>query len=137
VVPPGEETRESEATVERIERLKPSEMMPDRFQPRRLLPPALREAFFSGKSNCYQTAMDWLTLSRSDPGIHREVEQLLAMGASFDEHGQIKSITGSWQSTPKGDYFFLIEPESAASGQPACSTPRRGSKTNPCCVLKW
>jgi hypothetical protein len=109
VVPPGEETRESEATVERIERLKPSEMMPDRFQPRRLLPPALREAFFSGKSNCYQTAMDWLTLSRSDPGIHREVEQLLAMGASFDEHGQIKSITGSWQSTPKGDYFFLIE----------------------------
>lgn len=109
VVTPVEDTAESEAVVERIERLKPSEMMPDRFQPRRLLPPSLRDAFFSGRSNCYQTAMDWLTMARSDPGIHREVEQLLAMGASFDEHGQIKSITGSWQSTPSGEYVFMIE----------------------------
>ena len=32
------------AQVERIERLKPSQMLPDRFQPRRLLPTALRDA---------------------------------------------------------------------------------------------
>lgn len=109
VVPLDESTPTQESDVERIERLRPSEMMPDRFQPRRLLPPSLREAFFSGKSNCYQTAMEWLTMARSDAGIHREVEQLLAMGASFDEHGQIKSITGSWQTTPSGAYYFLIE----------------------------
>jgi len=109
IVVPLTEAAAQESDVERIERLRPSEMMPDRFQPRRLLPPSLREAFFSGKSNCYQTAMEWLTLARSDAGIHREVEQLLAMGASFDEHGQIKSITGSWQNTPSGAYVFLIE----------------------------
>lgn len=95
--------------VERIERLRPSEMLPDRFQPRRLLPPALRTAFFSGKMNCYQTAMEWLALSRTDPGVHQEVEKLLAMGSSFEAHGQIKSITGSWQSDPNGEYRFKIE----------------------------
>lgn len=99
----------SETKVERIERLRPSEMMPDRFQPRRLLPPALRNAFFSGKMNCYQTAMEWLSLARTDPGAHQEVEKLLAMGSSFEAHGQIKSITGSWQVNTNGEYVFKIE----------------------------
>ena len=109
VVPSGETAPAEEKGVERIERLKPSEMMPDRFQPRRLLPPSLRNAFFSGKTNCYQTAMDWLAMAHNDPGIRHEVDQLLAMGASFDEHGQIKSITGSWQTNPSGEYVFVIE----------------------------
>ncbi len=109
VVPMDETHAEPENEVERIERLRPSEMLPDRFQPRRLLPPSLRPAFFNGKSNCYQTAMEWLAMSRNDPGIHHEVEQLLAMGSSFEEHGQIKSITGSWQAAPSGEYVFVIE----------------------------
>jgi len=109
VVPAEEGQAMPENEVERIERLRPSEMMPDRFQPRRLLPPVLRAAFFNGKSNCYQTAMEWLAMARTDPGIHHEVEQLLAMGSSFEEHGQIKSITGSWQASPSGEYIFVIE----------------------------
>ena len=98
-----------DSQVERIERLRPSEMLPDRFQPRRLLPPALRDAFYSGKMNCYQAAMEWLAMARTDPGIHQEVERLLAMGSSFEEHGQIKSITGSWQARLDGEYMFKIE----------------------------
>jgi len=108
-VPLDENQAAVDSEVERIERLKPSEMMPDRFQPRRLLPPSLRPAFFNGKSNCYQTAMEWLAMSRNDAGIHHEVEQLLAMGSSFEEHGQIKSITGAWQAMPSGEYVFMIE----------------------------
>lgn len=98
-----------EPQVERIERLKPSQMLPDRFQPRRLLPPSLRVAFFSGKINCYQAAMDWLTMANEDSGIRQEVDRLLAMGSSFGEHGQIKSITGSWVARPDGEYVFQIE----------------------------
>ena len=56
--------------VERIERLKPSQMMPDRFQPRRLLPSGLRELFYQGGLDCYQTAERWLALSRQD-NAHR------------------------------------------------------------------
>ena len=97
------------AQVERIERLKPSQMLPDRFQPRRLLPAQLREAFFSGKIDCYQAAAEWLAKAQSDAGYQAEVERLLAMGDSFTEHGQIKPITGAWVSLPDGRYIFLIE----------------------------
>lgn len=95
--------------VERIERLKPSQMLPDRYQPRRLLPTSLRQPFFSGKITCYQAAAEWLALSHSDAGLKAEVDRLLAMGDSFDEHGQIKPITGSWISLADGRYLFLIE----------------------------
>jgi hypothetical protein len=96
-------------TVERIERLTPSQMLPDRFQPRRLLPPSLRADFFSGRLNCYQAAMEWLALARADQGAAAEIEKLLMMGSSFEEHGQIKSITGKWISGPTGEYVFEIE----------------------------
>lgn len=97
------------AQVERIERLPPSQMIPDRFQPRRLLPASLREPFFSGKIDCYQAAAQWLSLSHNDPGIRAEVERLLAMGSSFGEHGQIKAITGAWVPASDGSYVFQIE----------------------------
>ncbi len=100
---------EKAPAVERIERLAPSQMLPDRFQPRRLLPASLREEFYSGRRDCYQTALEWLAMARADPGTAAEVEKLIAMGSSFGEHGQIKSITGKWVSTPHGSYVFQIE----------------------------
>lgn len=96
-------------SVERIERLKPSEMMPDRFQPRHLLPAPLRAGFFSRQTDCYQTASNWLVLARSDAAYRGEVDRLTAMGSSFEEHGQIKPITGTWRHDPDGRYVFLIE----------------------------
>jgi hypothetical protein len=95
--------------VERIERLKPSQMLPDRYQPRRLLPSTLRQAFFSGQIDCYQAASEWLKLSKNDNGYRAEVERLLSMGGSFEDHGQIKPITGSWVPATNGRYIFLIE----------------------------
>ena len=95
--------------VERIERLKPSQMLPDRFQPRHLLPRSLRAEFFGGQIDCYQAAAGWLTLARSDPAYRAEVDRLLAMGGSFEEHGQIKPVTGAWLSASDGRYIFLIE----------------------------
>lgn len=97
------------ALVERIERLKPSQMLPDRYQPRRLLPPNIRTAFFAGETDCYQAARDWLSLAKQDSAYRTEVERLLAMGNSFEDHGQIKPITGSWFSTEDGRYIFQIE----------------------------
>jgi hypothetical protein len=95
--------------VERIERLKPCQMIPDRFQPRRLLPSSLRGPFFSGEIDCYQTAERWLALARQDNAHRNQIERLLSMGESFDEHGQIKPITGSWVNTEDGRYIFQIE----------------------------
>jgi hypothetical protein len=101
----GEESQRSE----RIIRLKPSQMLPDRYQPRRILPASLREGFFSGKITCYQAAAQWLVLAREDDGYRLETERLLAMGDSFTQHGQIKPITGMWAESPEGKKVYLIE----------------------------
>ena len=97
-----------ELQVERIERLTPSQMLPDRFQPRRLLPPYLRQPFFSGEIDCYKAASEWLELAKSDFGARGEVDRLLQMGSSFEDHGQIKPITGSWVPARDGQFIFQI-----------------------------
>jgi len=107
-LPAGVSTQQK-PPVERIERLKPSQMVPDRFQPRRLLPSTIRSAFFNGKIDCYEAAARWLNLSRQDISYRAEIERLMAMGSSFDEHGQIKPITGSWVPASNGQFVFLIE----------------------------
>jgi hypothetical protein len=98
-----------EGAVERIERLPPSQMIPDRFQPRRLLPGAIRKRFFDGKIDCYQAASEWLALAAKDVAWRDRLSELLAMGGSFESHGQIKPITGSWQARPNGTFVFQIE----------------------------
>lgn len=103
------EAAEGTAPVERIERLPPSRMIPDRFQPRRVLPAAIRRRFFAGEIDCYQAAAEWLDLARRDPGWRARVEELLAMGDSFDAHGQIKPITGVWVPAEDGSFLFQIE----------------------------
>jgi hypothetical protein len=95
--------------VERIERLKPSQMMPDRFQPRRLLPASIRGLFYKGAITCYQAAERWLALAQKDNGYQGTIDRLLSMGHSFEEHGQIKPITGAWTAGPGGRYIFMIE----------------------------
>ena len=104
---PAEELENS--PVERIERLKPGEMMPDRFQPRRLLPTHIRAPFFNHEIDCYQAAAEWIKFAQQDSGVKAEIDKLLALGGSFDEHGQIKPITGSWTNDDRGNFVFLIE----------------------------
>lgn len=95
--------------VERIERLRPSQMMPDRYQPRRLLPAEIRERFFRREIDCYQAARNWLKLAKEDEGWEERLAELLDMGSSFHEQGQIKPITGSWAPSSEGGFDFLIE----------------------------
>lgn len=102
-------TEEIQDQVERIERLRPSQMLPDRFQPRRLLPEGIRRRFFHFEIDCYQAAGEWLKLTKADEGWRLRVQELLDMGVSFEEQGQIKPITGTWEPSRDGGYIFKIE----------------------------
>lgn len=106
---PITQQQEVPAEMERIERLKPSEMIPDRFQPRRLLPMHIRHSFFSGEIDCYEAAWEWMKFGQHDSGVKAEIDRLISLGSSFDEHGQIKAITGSWQNDDNGNFVFVIE----------------------------
>lgn len=123
--------------VERIERLNPSQMLPDRFQPRRLLPNAIRTEFFGGHIDCYQAATQWLAMSRSDDGIKKEIERLMLMGSSFTEHGQIKPITGSWSKQSDGTYLFLIETGERRFWAACLQRVAQKKKEEPSLAWKW
>lgn len=98
-----------EERKELIERIRPSEMIPDRFQPRPILPVEIHRRFFDGEVDCYQAAAEWVQLADADRGHKERIDELLAMADSVDEHGQIKPITGFWVSRPDGGYVFQIE----------------------------
>lgn len=117
--------------VERIERLAPTQMIPDRFQPRRLLPTEIRLGFYSGQIDCYQAARLWLNLARRDPSVQAEVDRLLAMGDSFEEHGQIKPITGTWVASHSGEYVFQIETGERRFWAACLQHVQKGDKTEP------
>lgn len=92
----------------RVETLPLSIILPDRYQPRPLLPSWIRVRFFAGEISCYEAAQAWLTAAKEDAGINNRVNGLLAMGTTFDAHGQIKPITGMWQDL-NGERLFVIE----------------------------
>lgn len=97
------------AAVAGIQLLPPSRMIPDRFQPRPLMPLDIANAFFEGELDCYEAAASWLKLADKDPAVGDRIEPLLNMADTFDEHGQIKAITGSFVPTEQETYIFQIE----------------------------
>jgi hypothetical protein len=50
-----------------------------------------------------------LDLAKKDEGWKERLDELLDMGNSFSEQGQIKPITGSWIPSAEGGFLFLIE----------------------------
>lgn len=98
-----------ERRKELIERVSARDIYPDRFQPRPVLPIEIHRRFFAGEIDCYQAAAEWLRLAEGDKGHRQRVSELLNMAESVDEHGQIKPITGAWESGEDGSYFFRIE----------------------------
>jgi hypothetical protein len=97
------------AQVEAIERVPPSKIVPDRFQPRPVLPVQLHTRFHAGKIDCYQAASEWLKLAEGDLGHRNRIRELIGMAETFDEHGQIKPITGVWFQDTGGGFRFRIE----------------------------
>jgi hypothetical protein len=100
---------EGTETISGIELLPPSGMIPDRFQPRPLLPLELADQFYKGEIDCYKAAKAWMDLARNEEGVQQQIDQLLSMADTFDEHGQIKAITGSFVPSSNGTYIFQIE----------------------------
>ena len=46
-----------------------SQVLPDRFQTRVILPPELKQAFFTGASDCFATAHSLLVAAEGDPAL--------------------------------------------------------------------
>jgi hypothetical protein len=97
------------AARELIERLKPSQMIPDRFQPRPILPESIHMKYHNGDIDCYQAAKRWISLGKTDKAHKARVDELIALADTVEDHGQIKPITGHWVPAKDGEFVFKIE----------------------------
>ncbi len=90
----------------RVTRVPVTQILPDPYQPRPLLPPEIKRDFFAGALNCFEAARAWLALAEQEPAEAERVHALLHMGSSFQEHGQIKPVTGYWDAQTRR---FILE----------------------------
>ena len=84
-----------------------SRVLPDRFQSRVILPPELKQAFFTGRLDCYGVAGQLFVAADGDPALRHQIDDLLMLGTSILDDGQVEPATGTWVRTPAGDRFLL------------------------------
>jgi len=84
-----------------------SQVLPDRYQSRVILPPEIKDAFFGGEIDCYEAASLLFNAAREDEGLRRQVEDLLLLGTSILTDSQIEPATGSWVKTAAGSRFLI------------------------------
>jgi hypothetical protein len=84
-----------------------SQILPDRYQSRVILPPEIKEAFYGGEIDCYDAARLMLNAAQGDDGLRKQVEELLLLGTSILADTQIEPATGSWVKTGSGSRFLL------------------------------
>ncbi len=126
-----EQAQAERAQREVIEHLAPSQMRPDRFQPRPILPVDIQRAFFRNELDCYQAAAAWLERARKDPALQERIDTLLRMAQTFKEHGQIKPITGSWISLESHEFVFQIETGERRFWSACLQHARKPAQTEP------
>jgi hypothetical protein len=88
-----------------------SMIKPDRFQARFLLPFELREAFFRQEIDWEETVRKWIALAEQDRLVRREIEELIALGDSLHDTGQIKPITGQVINEDGREVFKMLTGE--------------------------
>jgi len=86
-----------------------SQILPDRFQSRVILPPEIKGAFFTGQMDCYQAGQSLMVAADGDSGLRREVDELLLLGQSILSEGQVEPATGSWVQLQGIGPRFLLE----------------------------
>jgi len=84
---------------------------PDRFQARILLPFSLRPAFYNGQKDWRETVQDWFRLAKNDRLIRRELDELIVLGDSLHDTGQIKPVTGQVINENGRDVFKMLTGE--------------------------
>ena len=111
------EQREEEQTPKMLSnrqsvyRVPLSMIKPDRFQARFMLPFELREAFFRQEIDWEETVRKWMALAEQDRLIRREIEELIALGDSLHDTGQIKPITGQVINEDGHEVFKMLTGE--------------------------
>ena len=108
IIPSGPKMINNRQSVYRV----PVSMVrPDRFQARLLLPLPLRSAFYSSTRTWRETVQDWFALAKSDRLNRRMLDELIVLGDSLHDTGQIKPVTGQIVNEDGRDVFKMLTGE--------------------------
>lgn len=94
-----------------VYRVPVSMIRPDRFQARLLLPLPLRSGFYSGERAWRETVQDWFGLAKNDRLNRRMLDELIILGDSLHDTGQIKPVTGQIVNEDGHDIFKMLTGE--------------------------
>ncbi len=83
------------------------QILPDQFQPRPILPLEIKEPFITGEITWQEAAAQWLEMAENDAAVSYRVNTLIDLGETFEEHGQIKPVTGVWEVVNEKTVFHL------------------------------
>lgn len=85
-----------------------TDIIPDQYQSRPLLPPAVGKRFFNFEIDCFEAMRQWIQAAKVDPVYRKKLEGLSGLEESLDKQGQINAIFGYWKQAQNGrDYFFI------------------------------
>jgi hypothetical protein len=107
---PKKATTAGRRSAGRITSVPLSQIVLDRYQPRPVLPVQgdLRANYFAGKASWETTTKQWLELAKKDPGVAKQVNDLLEMGKSISDLNQIEPATGAWIENKPGEFKLLL-----------------------------
>lgn len=104
----GQPDRPARLGSSRIVNVPLGQILPDQYQPRPILPLEIKEPFFAGEIDWRQAAERWLAMGEKDPGVEARIETLIDLGQTFQDHGQIKPVTGVWEQL-EDEVIFRLE----------------------------
>ncbi len=103
---------------------------PDRFQARFMLPYEMRAPFYQGEMTWTEAVRRWMEMAENDRLVRREMDELIALGDSLHDTGQIKPVTGQVVNQNGRDVFQMLTGERRFWAT-AVQAVRQGQTTEP------
>jgi len=106
IIPDGPEKKRSRPP--HVVSVPVNKIVPNPSQARFVLPPQIEEKFYKRQLNCFEAGREFLKVAVSDPVLNNLTEELLRLGRSIEESGQILPVVGAWERSELGDLYFNL-----------------------------
>ncbi len=106
IIPDGSEKRRSRPP--HVVSVPVNKIIPNHSQARFIIPPQIEEKFYKRQLNCFEAGREFLKIATSDPVLNKLTTELLRLGKSIEESGQILPVVGAWERSELGDLYFNL-----------------------------
>lgn len=73
-----------------------TKIIPNRYNPKQLIPLELKTRFYGGEIDCFETIREVIILAKNNPFLENELANLQELGQSIIFQGQVDPAMGNW-----------------------------------------